>query len=39
MFLTGYGQTGIDPRYAGVPVLQKPFDPGALRWMVSRQLA
>lgn len=25
-FVTGYDATGIDPRFAGVPVLQKPVD-------------
>jgi two-component sensor histidine kinase/DNA-binding response OmpR family regulator len=25
-FVTGYDSTGIDPRYAGIPVLQKPVD-------------
>ena len=25
MFVTGYGIAGIDRRFAGVPVLQKPF--------------
>lgn len=39
MFLTGYGRAGIDPRYAGVPVLQKPFEPQALRRLIHRLLA
>jgi DNA-binding response OmpR family regulator len=39
MFLTGYGRSGIDPRYAGVPVLQKPFDPQDLQQLVRRLLA
>jgi two-component sensor histidine kinase/CheY-like chemotaxis protein len=29
-FLTGYGREGIDPRFAGVTVLQKPVDEVAL---------
>ena len=39
LFLTGYGRSGIDGRYAAVPVLQKPFEPGALeRAVVARLL-
>lgn len=25
-FVTGYGNAGVDPKYADVAVLQKPFD-------------
>jgi CheY-like chemotaxis protein len=25
-FATGYGRIGVDPKYASVPVLHKPFD-------------
>jgi two-component SAPR family response regulator len=38
-FLTGYGRAGVDPRYADVPVLQKPFEPQVLRRLVNRLLA
>ena len=31
VFLTGYRSDGIDRRYAHIPALQKPIDPGALR--------
>jgi CheY-like chemotaxis protein len=30
VFTTGYGRSGIPPRWAGRPVLQKPFDDTAL---------
>jgi DNA-binding response OmpR family regulator len=30
IFLTGYGNIGIDPRYREAPVLSKPFDLTAL---------
>jgi PAS domain S-box-containing protein len=31
IFITGYGSEGIDRRYAHVPILQKPIEPGALQ--------
>jgi DNA-binding response OmpR family regulator len=39
IFLTGYGRAGIDPRYADIPVLQKPFEPQTLCRLVNRLLA
>jgi CheY-like chemotaxis protein len=30
-FITGYGEESLSPRYANVPVLQKPIDRRALR--------
>lgn len=33
IFVTGYGATTIDRRYAHVPVLEKPIDPAALKQM------
>ena len=30
-FATGYGSSGIDPRFAGHPVLRKPFDVATLK--------
>jgi CheY-like chemotaxis protein len=30
-FITGYGEDSLSPRYANVPVLQKPIDRNALR--------
>jgi len=33
VFLTGYGAESIDPRFAHVPVLQKPIEPEALQRM------
>jgi PAS domain S-box-containing protein len=31
VFITGYGAEEIEPRYAKVPILQKPIEPGALQ--------
>jgi DNA-binding response OmpR family regulator len=31
IFITGYGADEIEHRYANVPVLQKPIEPGALQ--------
>lgn len=36
IFLTGYGQQGLDDRFAGRPVLTKPFSARSLRRVVSR---
>src|SRR5215813_697303 len=33
VFVTGYGAEGIDPRFAGVPVLQKPIEIDQLQSM------
>ncbi len=33
VFMTGYGSASIDPRYAAVPVLQKPVEAKALEHM------
>src|SRR5262245_38928407 len=33
VFVTGYGADGIDPRFAGVPVLQKPIEIDQLQGM------
>jgi CheY-like chemotaxis protein len=30
VFLTGYGAAGIEPRFADVPTIAKPFHPSAL---------
>ncbi len=38
LFLTGYGEVGLDRRYAGTPVLQKPFAPKALPRAIERLL-
>lgn len=34
-FATGYGAEGVDPRFAGTPVLQKPFTQSDLRQVLS----
>ena len=39
IFVTGYGDEGVDPRYAAVEVLQKPFDPRTLERSVAATLA
>ena len=39
IFATGYGKAGMDPRYAGVPTLQKPFFFGDLEQVVRSALA
>ena len=36
LFLTGYGRSGIDPRFADVPVLQKPLDVQMLARVMER---
>jgi CheY-like chemotaxis protein len=38
IFATGYGARGIPDRYAGRPVVQKPFQPEELKWMLSQAL-
>jgi two-component SAPR family response regulator len=39
IFVTGYGETGVERRYAPVTVLQKPFDPRSLERVVADDLA
>src|SRR3954449_2066926 len=36
IFITGYGAEEIEPRYAHVPILQKPIEAGALRSVFLR---
>ena len=36
IFITGYGAEEIEPRYASVPILQKPIEPGALQSVFVR---
>ena len=38
VFSTGYGAAGIDPRFASVPVLAKPYDSASLRTALERAL-
>ncbi|HEX2117347.1 MAG TPA: response regulator [Alphaproteobacteria bacterium] len=38
-FVTGYGESGIDPRFRGAPVLAKPFLPETVEQLVSRHMA
>jgi two-component SAPR family response regulator len=37
VFITGYGAEEIEPRYARVPVLQKPIEADALKSVFVRQ--
>jgi CheY-like chemotaxis protein len=39
LFCTGYGADGVDPRYAGSAVLQKPFMPSEVEIGLRRILA
>ena len=39
VFVTGYGETGVERHYAPVTVLQKPFDPRSLERVVANDLA
>ncbi|HBS77198.1 response regulator [Stutzerimonas stutzeri] len=39
VFATGYGSVGMDPRYAHIPTLQKPFFFSDLEQIVRRALA
>lgn len=39
VFATGYGAAGVDPAWAHVPVLQKPFQPRDLEIAIERALA
>jgi CheY-like chemotaxis protein len=38
IFVSGYGRSGIDPRYAQAPVLPKPFEPATLARAVGQAL-
>ncbi|WP_277601379.1 response regulator [Sphingobium algorifonticola] len=35
LFISGYGDRGIDPRYQGRPVLQKPFTADSIEQALS----
>lgn len=35
IFASGYGQAGLTGDYSGVPVLQKPYDPGQIASMIA----
>jgi CheY-like chemotaxis protein len=39
IFVTGYGEEGVDPRFAAVEVIQKPFEPCTLERSVVTHLA
>jgi CheY-like chemotaxis protein len=38
VFATGYGARGIPDRHAGRPIVQKPFQPDELKWILSQAL-
>jgi len=38
-FVTGYGESGIDSRFRGAPVLTKPFLPETVEQLVSRHMS
>ena len=38
VFATGYGARGIPDRHAARPVVQKPFQPADLKWMLAQAL-
>ena len=38
VFITGYGPERIDPRFAGVPVLQKPVQLEALETVLRNRM-
>lgn len=38
IFATGYGKVGMDPRYAAIPTLQKPFFFDDLQRLVTQAL-
>jgi CheY-like chemotaxis protein len=38
VFATGYGARGIPDRHAARPVVQKPFLPADLKWMLEQAL-
>lgn len=35
IFASGYGRAGLTEAYAGIPVLQKPYDPGQIASMIG----
>lgn len=37
-FVTGYGETGIDERYRGAPILTKPFLPETIERLVTAHM-
>jgi CheY-like chemotaxis protein len=39
VFVTGYGSRGIEPAYANIPVLQKPFHREDLEAVISQVLS
>ena len=39
IFCTGYGRSGIDPKYLSMPVLTKPFDLSTLEQTLASALA
>ena len=39
VFATGYGERGIPERHSGHPVLQKPFQPSALKQALKQIMA
>lgn len=38
LFATGYGLKGVDPNYASIPVIQKPYVEAQMAEMLVRQL-
>jgi CheY-like chemotaxis protein len=38
IFVSGYGASGLDPRYADTPVLPKPFEPAMLARIIGEAL-
>jgi CheY-like chemotaxis protein len=38
-FVTGYGESGIDARFRGAPVLTKPFMPDTVERLVTSHMA
>ena len=38
-FVTGYGSAGLEPAYADIPVLEKPFHREDLKAIITRILA
>jgi CheY-like chemotaxis protein len=38
VFATGYGARGIPDRHSARPVVQKPFQPADLKWMLAQAL-
>jgi hypothetical protein len=38
VFCTGYGRSGLDPRFRDLPVLQKPYQIGDLEAVLDQAL-